>query len=184
MTEVLTLPDLLQEGLDLVFVGINPGLKSARVGHYYAGPGNLFWRCLHESGLTPVLLRPDQDRRVLDHGIGITDCVKRASRMASEVRSGEFREAAPALIRKIERYRPRVVCFNGLMGYRATIDPLARLGLQPQHLGGAVTFVVPSTSAANANFTREERVQWFRRLRALRDDVLAGKSPSGAPDIL
>src|SRR5688500_14400131 len=103
-----SLPDLIVEGLDILFVGINPGLKSARVGHYYAGPGNLFWRCLFESGLTPKLLRPDQDRSVLDHGIGITDCVKRASRGASDVRAAEFRDAATALIEKIERARPRV----------------------------------------------------------------------------
>src|SRR5687767_2721641 len=105
----MALPDLIAEGLDLLFVGINPGLKSARLGHYYAGPGNLFWRCLHESGLTPELLRPQEDRRVLEFGIGITDCVKRASRTASEVRRDEFRSGAPELVRKIEHCRPRVV---------------------------------------------------------------------------
>jgi TDG/mug DNA glycosylase family protein len=167
----LTLPDLIRPGLELLFVGINPGMKSARVGHYYAGPGNLFWRCLHESGLVPTLLRPDQDRELLDHGIGITDCVKRASRMASEVRGWEFREAREALVAKIEACGPRIVCFNGLMGYRATIDPEAALGLQERMLGGAVVFVVPSTSAANANFTRQERVEWFVRLRELRDEL-------------
>jgi TDG/mug DNA glycosylase family protein len=168
----VSLPDLLQEGLHVLFVGINPGLTSARLGHYYAGPGNLFWKCLYQSGLTPVLLPPREDRRVLEFGIGITDCVKRASRTASEVRRNEFREGAPELIAKIERYRPRIVCFNGLMGYRSAIDPEGQLGLQPQRLGGAVVFVVPSTSAANANFTREERVEWFRRLRDLRDEIL------------
>src|SRR5436190_13113037 len=115
----MSLPDLVAEGLDILFVGINPGLTSARVGHYYAGPGNLFWKCLHTSGLTPVLLRPEEDRRVLDFGIGITDCVKRASRTAGEVRRIEFQAGAPELIGKIERFRPRIVCFNGLMGYRA-----------------------------------------------------------------
>lgn len=169
MSESQSLPDLIQEGLEVLFVGINPGLTSARLGHYYAGPGNLFWKCLYQSGLTPVLLRPQEDRRVLEYGIGITDCVKRASRTASEVGRGEFRAGAPELIIKIERCRPRIVCFNGLMGYRSTIDPEAALGLQPEPLGGAAVFVVPSTSAANANFTREERVEWFRRLRELRD---------------
>ena len=180
----MALPDLLGEGIDLLFVGINPGLTSARLGHYYAGPGNLFWRCLHESGLTPERLRPQDDRKVLEYGIGITDCVKRASRTASEVRAGEFREGAPALIAKIEQYRPLLVCFNGLMGYRATIDPAARLGLQPTRLGGAAVFVVPSTSAANAGFTREERVAWFRRLRLLRDALRAGKDMDGPEDTL
>jgi TDG/mug DNA glycosylase family protein len=172
-----SLPDLIEEGIELLFVGINPGLTSARLGHYYAGPGNLFWRCLHESGLTPERLRPQEDRRLLQYRIGITDCVKRASRTASEVRASEFRDAAAALIEKIERARPRLVCFNGLMGYRATIDREARLGLQPRPLGGATVFVVPSTSAANAGFTREERVEWFRRLRELRDVLRAAETP-------
>jgi double-stranded uracil-DNA glycosylase len=187
MSAPLTLPDLITEGLDLLFVGINPGLKSARLGHYYAGPGNLFWRCLYESGLTSALLRPQDDWRLLDSRIGITDCVKRASRTASEVRRDEFRRGAPELTRKIEQYRPRIVCFNGLMGYRATVDPAGRLGLQPEGLGGAMVFVVPSTSAANAGFTREERVEWFRRLRVLRDELLtapAGKGSARPGDIL
>jgi TDG/mug DNA glycosylase family protein len=161
------LTDLLAPNLDVVFVGINPGLKSARVGYYYAGPGNLFWRCLHESGLTPVLLRPEEDQRVLEFGIGITDCVPRPSRTASEVRRGEFRDAAPALTAKIELYRPRVVCFNGLTGYRGAIDPEGQLGLQETKLAGAIVLVVPSTSAANAGFSREERVEWFRQLAAV-----------------
>jgi len=168
-TQELSLPDVLREGLELVFVGINPGLKSARVGHYYAGPGNLFWKALYQSGLLPELLRPEDDRRVLEFGIGITDCVKRASRTASDLRRSEFREAAHDLEAKIERCRPRIVCFNGLMGYRSAIDPEAELGLQERRLGGAVVFVVPSTSAANAGFTRHERIEWFRRLRELRD---------------
>ncbi len=161
-------------------MGINPSLKSARVGHYYAGPGNLFWRCLHESGLTSHLLTPAQDRDLLQWGIGITDCVKRPSRNAGEVRSREFREGAPELIEKIARWKPRIVCFNGLMGYRAAIDPEGTLGLQEQRIAGAHLFVAPSTSGANANYTREERVQWFTRLRELRDRLRDGVA--GPPD--
>lgn len=167
----MPLPILIAEGLDILFVGINPGLKSERLGHYYAGPGNLFWKCLFESGLTAELLRPQEDHRLLEFGLGVTDCVRRASRTASEVRASEFREAAPELIRLIERYRPRIVSFNGLMGYRATIDPAGQLGRQPALLGGSVAFVTPSTSAANAGFSRAERLEWFQKLRALRDEI-------------
>lgn len=182
----MSLPDLLQEGLELLFVGINPGLTSARLGHYYAGPGNLFWRCLHESALIPERLTYREDRRVLEWGIGITDCVKRPSRMASEVRAGEFRTGAPELRAKIAFSRPRIICFNGLMGYRSALDPEAGLGLQPEPLEGALVFVVPSTSAANANFTREERVEWFRKVRRLRDRVREwpGNRPFNREDIL
>lgn len=185
---MLTLPDLLADELEILFVGINPGMKSALMGHYYAGPGNLFWKCLHESGLVPVLLRPQDDRRVLEWGIGITDCVKRASRQAGEVRAREFQEAVPVLLEKIERARPRILCFNGLMGYRSALDPEARLGLQPGRLLGARVFVVPSTSAANAGFTRAERLEWFIRLRELRDALRApagcGKDTCRSGDIL
>jgi TDG/mug DNA glycosylase family protein len=96
----------------------------------------------------------------------------------------EFREAAPELIRKVAAYRPRIVCFNGLMGYRSAIHAGGQLGLQPRRLGGAMAFVVPSTSAANAGFSRDERVEWFRRLRALRDAALAGNEPHLVGDIL
>lgn len=167
----MPLAPLVAEGLDILFVGINPGLKSERLGHYYAGPGNLFWKCLHQSGLTPILLQPREDHRLLEFGLGVTDCVARASRSASEVKAAEFREAAPALVQLVERLRPRIVSFNGLMGYRATIDREAKLGRQPKLIGGAVAFVTPSTSAANAGFTRAERVAWYRDLRALRDEL-------------
>lgn len=168
---VETLPDLLAPGVELLFVGINPSVYSARAGHYYARPGNIFWRCLHEAGLTPVRLRPEEDRRVLEWGIGITDCVKRPTVSAAEVAPGEFRAGVDALCDKIAGCRPLVVCFNGLVGYRSAFDPRAGLGRQPGRLEGAIVFVVPSTSGANAAYSRGERVEWFIRLRELRDEL-------------
>jgi TDG/mug DNA glycosylase family protein len=168
---VETLPDLLAPGIELLFVGINPSIYSTQAGHYYARPGNIFWRCLHESGLTPVRLRPDEDRRVLEWGIGITDCVKRPTVTAAEVARAEFQDGAAALVRKIARFRPLVVCFNGLVGYRSALDARAVLGRQPVSLEGAAVFVVPSTSGANAAYSRSQRVEWFIRLRELRDEL-------------
>jgi TDG/mug DNA glycosylase family protein len=167
------LPDLITPGLEILFVGINPGLKSARLGHYYAGPGNLFWRCLHESGLIPVRLAPQQDRRLLEFGIGITDCVARPSRSAAEVTPNEFRTGAPLLAAKVAQFRPRIVCFNGLSGCRGCFNPAAQPGIQEGRLAGARVFAVPSTSAANAGYTSQERVDWFVRLREFRDRLRA-----------
>jgi TDG/mug DNA glycosylase family protein len=179
-TVVETLPDLLAPGIDILFVGINPSLYSARAGHYYARPGNMFWRCLHEGGLTPARLRPEEDRRVLEWGLGITDCVKRPTTGAAEVTLAEFRAGVAALREKIACCRPRVVCFNGLAGYRSAFDARAALGRQPGQLEGAVVFVVPSTSGANAAYSRPERVAWFVRLRELRDELKkAGRVPEG-----
>ena len=169
-----SLPDLLAPGIELLFVGINPSLYSARAGHYYARPGNMFWRCLHEGGLTPIRLRAEEDVRVLEWGIGITDCVKRPTVSAAEVSAAEFREGVDALVGKIARCHPLVVCFNGLVGYRGAFDPRAGLGLQPASMEGAAVFVVPSTSGANAAYSRDERIEWFARLHGLRDELRMG----------
>jgi TDG/mug DNA glycosylase family protein len=168
---VPTLTDLLAPGIEILFVGINPSIYSAQAGHYYARPGNLFWRCLHESGLTPVRLRPEEDQRVLEWGIGITDCVKRPTVSAAEVTAAEFRDGVGALLDRVAQCRPRVVCFNGLAGYRGAFDRRAGLGRQPDRMAGAVVFVVPSTSGANAAYSRPERIAWFSRLRDLRDEL-------------
>ncbi len=37
------IPDILARSLDVIFCGINPGMKSAEKGCSYAGPGNHFW---------------------------------------------------------------------------------------------------------------------------------------------
>ena len=113
-----TLPDYLCEGLDIVFVGLNPGLYSAQVGHYFAYKQNRFWPALSASGLVPEPVGPEDDARLLEWGIGLTDVVKRPTRGIHELKPVEFRRGAKALQAKIERYKPRIVCFVGLTGYR------------------------------------------------------------------
>ena len=44
-----TLPDYLRKGMKMILVGANPGDRSARVGHYYAGRNNQFWPIMYES---------------------------------------------------------------------------------------------------------------------------------------
>ena len=75
--DVLT--DLLQPGLRAVFCGTQAGTQSARRGAYYAGRGNRFWPTLHDVGLTPVRLAPEQYPMLLDYGIGLTDMAKKTS---------------------------------------------------------------------------------------------------------
>src|SRR5690349_20224008 len=97
------LPDYLQPGLKVVFVGFNPGERSARKGHYYAGFGNQFWNFLFESGLLPVRLGWEDDCRVLEFGIGMTDLVKRWSRSSSELRAHEYRDGIDRLNDRLRR---------------------------------------------------------------------------------
>lgn len=155
-------------GLRLLFVGINPGLISAAAGHYYANPRNAFWRLLHEGGLTPVRLRPDEDARMPAFGYGLTDIVKRPSRRAGDVKPAEFVAGRRRLARLVERAKPRAVCFNGKTAFEGAFGTEAcrRFGPQAVRLAGAPVFVLPSTSPANAAVPLAVKRRHFRALKA------------------
>ncbi len=158
------LPDYLRPGLDVVFVGFNPGDRSSRVGNYYAGRGNQFWSLLFDSGLIPERLRPEEDHRVLEFGVGMTDVVMRWSRSSSDLRAADYRHGVPQLIAKLTRFRPRAVAFNGKVAYEMFSGHAARLGLQRETLAGVCIFVLPSTSGRNGSLTRARKLTYFKRL--------------------
>jgi len=161
------LPDFLAPNLRLLFVGINPGLRSAAAGHYYANPRNPFWRLLHEGGLTPVQLRPDEDWRMLEFGYGLTDAVKRPSRGASDLRPQEFVANRTRLTRTVRRYKPRAVCFNSKTAFEGIFGKGVFAGFGPQRITliGAPVFVLPSTSPANAAVPLAIKSTYFKELR-------------------
>ncbi|OGB91313.1 MAG: hypothetical protein A3H39_02175 [candidate division NC10 bacterium RIFCSPLOWO2_02_FULL_66_22] len=111
------LPDYLAPGLDIVFVGINPGVQSAQAGHYYANPRNPFWLLLYKAGLTPRQLRPDEDHLMPAFGYGITDIVKRPSRGVADLTAADFRQGRRVLEEKLRACQPRIVCFNSKTGF-------------------------------------------------------------------
>jgi len=158
------LPDYLRPGLDVVFVGFNPGDRSSHVGHYYAGRGNQFWNFLFESGLVPERLRPEEDHRVFEFGVGMTDVVKRWSRSSSDLRAADYRDGVPQLIAKLKQFRPRAAAFNGKIAYEMFNGRPAQLGLQRETLAGVRIFVLPSTSGRNGSLTRARKLTYFRRL--------------------
>jgi TDG/mug DNA glycosylase family protein len=173
---VKTLPDYLAAGLDIVFVGINPGSYSVEVGHYFATSRNRFWTAINASGLLAEPLSADTDHMALRQGIGFTDVVKRPSSTASQLRVADYRRGAPVLKGKLERFAPRIVCFQGVTGYRnylkyaegIAVSPA--LGLQTRRIGGARVFVVPNPSPANASFSLDVLVGWYTRLKEIRDE--------------
>jgi TDG/mug DNA glycosylase family protein len=173
-----TLPDLLNEGLDVVFVGINPSIFSVERGHYFARKTNRFWPALSRSVLSlrartalgVERLGPEHDRALLDYGIGFTDVVKRATPKASDVASAEFVAGVEGLLAKLQHYRPRIACFHGVTGYRHVHRALTgavnlpSLGLQDQRMGATQVYLVPNPSGANAHFTPDEQTSWYDRL--------------------
>lgn len=145
---VQALPDYLQPGLKVLFVGFNPSIRSAEMGHHFASPNNRFWKILHESGLTPRKYSALEDSTMLDLGYGFTDLVARPTRAAADVDASEYAAGAELLIRKIRLNLPRVVCCVGKGVYQIYARRRqAEWGLQLQEtVPGVRDFVAPSSS--------------------------------------
>jgi TDG/mug DNA glycosylase family protein len=161
-----TLPDYLRSGMKLVIVGCNPGDRSARVGHYYAGRGNEFWPLLYNSGIVPELLEHRDDKRMIEFGIGLTDLVKRPTRGVEELRREEFAEGRILLAQKLEQYTPQVVAFNGSNTYENFSQRPCKPGLQKERLYGAMIFVLPSTTEKDRS-GNGTKLRYFRQLAKL-----------------
>ena len=162
-------PDLLRPGLDLVFVGINPGRASAAAAAHFANPRNDFWRLLAAAGLTPRLLDPTEQDLLPSMGIGITNAAYRTTAGSGDLRRGDFAGAAARLEALACELQPAVLAFVGKEAYRGAFAERPAHGLAPRTLGPRPTrlFVLPSTSPANAAVPWAERLRWFRELAAL-----------------
>jgi TDG/mug DNA glycosylase family protein len=148
------LPDMLRPDLRLVFCGTAAGKRSAAEGAYYAHPGNLFWRALHQSGLTPRLLTPQEFPLLPGFGIGLTDLAKRHAGNDDELPRDAF--DVPALLAKIQWYGPGVLAFTSKNAARAVLGSKVVYGLQEKKLGSTRLFVLPSPSGqARGHWTLE-----------------------------
>ena len=164
-----TIPDVLGPNLDVVFVGINPGLWSAAVGHHFARPGNRFWKALHGSGFTDRLLSPLEDSSLLERNLGLTNLVARTTAAADELDADEIRHGAGELEARLDALRPRFVAVLGIGAYRTGFGRRdAALGSQDEDLSGARLWVLPNPSGLNAHYQLDDLVE---RFRALRDSV-------------
>ncbi len=168
------LRDRIEPGVRVLFVGINPGIRSAETGHHFAGYSNRFWKLLHDSGLVPESLTHLDDERLPEWGFGITNLIPRPSRGIDELRPEEYRASQAALYRKIARFRPQVVALVGITLYRTLMashvrrKPNAgsiRLGLQDEDIAGARLFVLPNPSGRNAHFSYDDMLAAYRALR-------------------
>ena len=162
-----TVADVLAPGLVVLFVGINPGLYSAAVGHHFARPGNRFWPALHGAGFTPRLLRPEEERDLPALGLGITNLVTRATASASELSAEELRGGRVILEDKVARYAPCWTAFVGIGAYATAFGRRkATPGRQEDLIAGSRIWLLPNTSGLNAHYTPAGFVAAFRELRA------------------
>jgi TDG/mug DNA glycosylase family protein len=170
-TQLKTLPplrDRIRPGVEALFVGINPGIRSAETGHHFAGYSNRFWKLLFESGLVPARVGYEDDDRLPSFGFGITNICARATPGIDTLLPMEYLVGRAKLRRKILRYRPAVVAMVGVTVFRAMFPqhkgPVT-LGLQEEKIGSSAVFVLPNPSGRNANFTYAEMLSAFRKLK-------------------
>jgi TDG/mug DNA glycosylase family protein len=158
---------IVAPGLRVLFVGINPSLRSAEVGHHFARPGNRFWPTLHAAGFTPRRLRPDEDSELPAHGIGVTNIATRPTRAATDLTLDELRAGAAELEATVRRLRPRLVCVVGLGAYRLAFErPRAVMGLQAEAIGGRPVWVLPNPSGLNAHYKPADFARVYAQARA------------------
>ncbi len=167
-TRARTLPDTVGPGMRLLMCGLNPSLYAADAGVGFARPGNRFWPAVLAAGLATTDRSPDL--LLADHGIGMTDLVKRATVAADELTIAEYRAGLARVERLVAWLRPAAVCFVGLAGWRAAVDRRATGGVQPRDLAGVPVYVMPSTSGLNAAYPLASLVDDLRAA-----DALAGR---------
>jgi TDG/mug DNA glycosylase family protein len=144
-----SLPDTVGPGLRLLICGLNPSEVAADAGFGFAGATNRFWSAAMAAG---VISRPRDPRHALvEHGVGMTDLVKRASPRASALTVEEYRWGLARVERLVSWLEPRAICFVGLDGWRKAVDAKAVAGWQTRPLGPTPVYVMPSTSGANAH---------------------------------
>lgn len=163
----IELPDLVRPGLRLLLVGINPGRHSGASGYHFGNPRNHLWYALHESGLTPRLLKPWETDALLAQGIGITNLVMRTTQGANNLTADEYRAGAEALRRKVAELRPGVVAVLGKGPYGLGFGVKdVQLGRQPDAIAGVPLWVLQNPSPINASYPKEDLARRFGALRA------------------
>ena len=164
-TDPTGLTDVISTSLNVVFCGINPGMRSAAVGLHFANRTNRFWRVLHLAGFTASQFEPEEARLLLDYGCGITSAVARPTVSATDLSRADYIAAQPVFERKIAMYKPRYLAFLGKPACSVFLNQRdLSWGLQPTTLGGSAVWVLPSPSGLNRAFTIGKLTDAYREL--------------------
>ncbi|KAK2580882.1 hypothetical protein KPH14_005953 [Odynerus spinipes] len=143
---------------------------AAHRGRYYAGPGNHFYKLLYESGLTPKYISFEEDYKLPQYGIGLTNIVSRPTKSSADLSKAEIKEGAKIVEEKIKYYKPKIAIFNGKCIYEIYANKNNKstfhFGLQPECIGDSAVWVVPSSSARCANFPRmADKLHFYTALK-------------------
>ncbi len=172
-----TLPDYIDHGLDILSIGLNPSTTSVEKGFYFANPRNRFWNAFNASGLIPEDVIPSKDAQVKifkQYKIGFTDVVKRHSSMSKYLRATDYKEYAPKLKIKIERYQPKICWFHGKVAAKNYLKFTEQMGTkidwgkQEIKIKNSILFITPNPSPANAAYSLEVIIKWYKKLNDLK----------------
>lgn len=163
-----TVEDLIDYDLKVLFCGINPGLWSGATGLHFAKPGNRFWKTLHSAGFTDRLLHPSEEYELLENGYGITCFCKRTTARADELSSAEYIEGGKILVKKLKKYRPKILAVLGITAFRIAFNqPKAKLGLQEGKIADTPVWVLPNPSGLNAHYQLNDLAKLYTEVRNL-----------------
>jgi TDG/mug DNA glycosylase family protein len=162
------LRDRVRPPVRVLFVGINPGARSAALGHHFAGHSNRFWKLLYDARLVPGPIGPEDDVRLPEWGYGLTNLIPRSTPGIDTLAPSEYVAGERTLRRKVRRWKPRIVAFLGVTLYRSVFKQPGAVrvvcGPQRERFEGARVFVLPNPSGRNAHFSYDDMRAAFRAL--------------------
>ena len=170
------LKDYVDFDLEILSIGLNPSTISVERGYYFANPRNRFWKALNASGLLPeelIASKQAQEKLFTEYKIGFTDVVKRHSAMGKDLRAGDYKKWVPLLKIEIEKYQPKICWFHGKVAmqnylkYTGNKNKSMNWGMQKFKINDSIVFVTPNPSPANAIFSLEVIIDWYRELHEL-----------------
>ena len=161
--------DVIAPGVRLLFIGINPGMRTVAVNAPFANRSNRFYPALYRAGILDRVidayegLTPRDRDYILSRGVGITSLVARGTPRAADLDDSELRDAVPGLVERVAEYRPSVAAFLGVSAYRIAFgSPKAVVGAQPEALGETPLWIVPNPSGLNAHETVDTLAAAYR----------------------
>jgi TDG/mug DNA glycosylase family protein len=163
----MPLRDRVEPGVQLLFVGINPGVRSEALGRHFAGHSNRFWKLLYAAGIVPEPITTLDDHRLPEWKLGITNLIPRATPGIDTLHRDEYAAGLRTLRRKVRRWRPAVVAFVGVSLYRFIFQKKGAitLGEQAETFESARVWTLPNPSGRNANYSYAEMLKAFRTLK-------------------
>lgn len=162
----MIVPDVIGPDLRVLFVGVNPGVRSGETRHHFAHPSGRLWKALHAAGFTSEVLNPADEEKLIEYHLGLTNLVDRPTPSANLLRAEELRAGAGEVRRKACLYKPKWVAILGVMAYRLAFDePDAVVGPQARKLCCSRLWVLPGPTGRNAHYPLPQLIEEFKLLR-------------------